>query len=296
MTSPRLRLDQWLVSQGHFPSREAARAAILAGLVTVNGRVGSKAGQTVPPGAVVSVRAGSRFVSRGGDKLAGALAALAVDASGRVALDAGSSTGGFVDCLLQGGAKHVIAVDVGYGQLAWRLRQDPRVTVMERQNLRYLSPEQLAAKLPPGIGQPDLATLDLSFIGLDKVYPAVWRLLGPGGLVLALVKPQFEAGPGQVDRRGVIRRPAQHLAVLAATTGAAQAAGFAVLGVVPSPLLGPEGNIEFFLLLRRAGAGGASTEGEPRPLEKIGLGELSGEDLRRSIERAVAAAWSHLGA
>jgi 23S rRNA (cytidine1920-2'-O)/16S rRNA (cytidine1409-2'-O)-methyltransferase len=296
LTGARTRLDQWLVALGLFPSREQARAAILAGRVTVNGKVSDKAGEAVPPGAEVAVDSGPKYVGRGGDKLAGALAALDVDVTGLVALDAGAATGGFVDCLLQHGAAHVIAVDVGYGQLAWRLRQDRRVTVVERQNLRHLTPELLASLLAPGLRWPELVTLDLSFIGLDKVFAPVRRLLRPGGRVLALVKPQFEVGPGQVGKRGVVRRPAQHVEALRSTTAAALANGYAVEGMTHSPLRGPEGNIEFFLLLRAVYAGHAAPKGEPGELEKIGPSELRGEDLRQSIEQVVAAAWRLLEA
>jgi 23S rRNA (cytidine1920-2'-O)/16S rRNA (cytidine1409-2'-O)-methyltransferase len=299
----RQRLDQWLVQSGDFVSREKARAAVLAGQVSVDGRTVTKAGAAVDPGAQVVVASGPRFVSRGGDKLAGALADLSVEVEGLVALDAGAATGGFADCLLQHGARHVIAVDVGYGQLAWALRQDPRVTVIERQNLRYLTPELLGQRLPTGVGYPEFVTLDLSFIGLDKVYPAVHRLLPQGGRVLALVKPQFEVGPQHVGKRGVVRQPALHVAAVFQAARGAQAAGFRVDGVTYSHLKGPEGNIEYFLLLTALTAGQGLVQGERRQLEKTGQddeddaeAEAAAEALRQEIDRVVEAAWAALGA
>ena len=230
------RLDLALVERGMAGSREQARARILAGDVTVGGQLATKPGALVPGDAAVTLRATAAFVSRGGVKLAHALDRFAVDAAGWIALDAGASTGGFTDCLLQRGARRVYAVDVGYGQLDWRLRQDPRVVVMERVNLRQL------AALPEPI---DLATLDLSFISLRLVLEPVRRLLRPNGQVLALVKPQFEAGRGQVGRGGVVRDPAVHAAVLRDLLTWATAHGFAVRGLTASPIRGPAGNVEF---------------------------------------------------
>jgi len=288
------RLDQWLVDSGEFATREKARAAILAGEVLVDGRPVTKAGAVVRLESDVVVRGRPRYVGRGGDKLAGALADLAIDPSGTVALDAGAATGGFVDCLLQHGAAHVIAVDVGYGQLAWSLRQDPRVTVVERQNLRYLTPEHLSSLLPPGIPLPQLVTLDLSFIGLDKVYPAVLRLLNGGeGRVLALVKPQFEVGRENVGKRGVVRRPELQVEAILATARSARAAGFRVERLTYSKLAGPEGNIEYFLLLAADRGGLAPDSTERRHLAKPGLDEAELGELTRQV---VAAAWQALGA
>jgi 23S rRNA (cytidine1920-2'-O)/16S rRNA (cytidine1409-2'-O)-methyltransferase len=231
-----------LVERGLAASREQARARILAGDVLVDGQVAAKPGVLVADAAALEVRAAPTFVSRGGEKLAHALARFGIQVAGRVALDAGASTGGFTDCLLQRGARRVYAVDVGYGQLDWRLRQDPRVVVMERTNLRQL------AALPEPI---DLATLDLSFISLRLVLEAVRQLLQPAGEVVALVKPQFEAGRGQVGRGGVVRDPAIHRAVLDEVLGWAQAHGFGVRGLTASPLRGPAGNVEFLAHLAK---------------------------------------------
>lgn len=235
------RLDLMLVERGLFPSREKARAAIMAGEVLVEGKKVTKPGTMVPINAQLKV-AGSPcpYVSRGGLKLQHALEVFPVNPRGKVALDAGASTGGFTDCLLKHGAVRVHAVDVGYGQLDWSLRQDPRVVVHERVNVRYLTPDILGELV-------DLATLDLSFISLNKVWGAVARCLKPQGQVLALVKPQFEAGPEKVGKRGVVRDPEVHRQVLQEVVQGARAQGFGVHGLTFSPLLGPEGNREFFL-------------------------------------------------
>ncbi len=246
----RERLDLALVARGLAASREQARARILAGDVVVDGRAATKPGALVDERAALEVRAAPPFVSRGGEKLAHALARFGVRVADRVALDAGASTGGFTDCLLQQGARRVYAVDVGYGQLDWRLRQDPRVVVMERTNLRQLE------ALPEPI---DLATLDLSFISLRLVLGTVWRLLRPAGEVVALVKPQFEAGRGQVGRGGVVRDPAVHRAVLEQVLSWAAAHGFAPRGLTASPLRGPAGNIEFLVHLLKRETGSAET-------------------------------------
>ncbi len=241
----RPRLDNWLVEQGLFSSRERARRAVMAGCVYVDGQRADKPGMAIRPGALVEVRGDPiPYVSRGGLKLAGALDDFGLTVTGLVCLDAGASTGGFTDCLLQRGAARVYAVDVGYGQLAWSLRNDPRVIVMERTNIRHLQPEQ--------VGEPiDLATVDVSFISLSKVFPTISRLLRPGGCLVALVKPQFEAGPERVGKGGVVRDPDVHLDCLHGVSQAAVACGLQLLDVTVSPLRGPEGNIEFFLLARR---------------------------------------------
>ena len=244
--SRRERLDLALVERGLAASREQARARILAGDVVVDGQVAAKPGVLIVGSAVLEVRAAPAFVSRGGEKLAHALARFGVAVADRVALDAGASTGGFTDCLLQRGARRVYAIDVGYGQLDWRLRQNPRVVVMERTNLRQLG------ALPEPV---DLATLDLSFISLRLVLEVVRRLLQPSGEVVALVKPQFEAGRGQVGRGGVVRDPAVHRAVLAEVLGWAGSHGFGVRGLTASPLRGPAGNVEFLAHLARQDAG-----------------------------------------
>ncbi len=257
----RVRLDRLLVERGLSPSRERARGVILAGQVFVGGRRVDKAGALVDPGVEVEVRSDPiPYVSRGGVKLAAALDAFGVDPAGRVCLDAGASTGGFTDCLLRRGARLVYAVDVGYGQLAWTLRQDPRVVAIERCNVRHLDWPGLrrraaAAGGRPDPARPDLATIDVSFISLEKVLPAVSRLLAPPGTVVALVKPQFEVGRGRVGRGGVVRDPALHREVLERVCAAAVRLGYRVRDVAASPLLGPEGNREFLAHLELAPPG-----------------------------------------
>ncbi len=241
----RVRLDTLLLDRGLVESREKARAAILAGEVFVNGQRAMKAGQPVDAAAELRLTTRQRFASRGGEKLEHALAAFRLDVEGAVALDGGASTGGFTDCLLQHGAARVYGVDVGYGQLDYRLRRDPRVVVMERINLRDLPP------LPEVV---DLATVDVAFISLTAVLPAVVRALRPGGLIVALVKPQFEAGRRDVGRGGVVRDPQVHAAVIGRVATWAVNAGLRVRDLAASPLLGPAGNREFFLLLQTPAA------------------------------------------
>ena len=239
----RRRIDVELVSRGLASSREQARAAILAGRVTVGGAAVTKAGALVDVSAEISVTEAPRFVSRGGIKLAHALDTFGLDPTGAEAVDVGASTGGFTDCLLQRGAARVTAVDVGYGQLAWRLRSDPRVTVRERTNVRDAD-----------LGGPyDLATVDVSFIGLAKVLPAVLRRLKESGSVLALVKPQFEAGKGRVGKKGVVRDPVVHQEVLESVVAFITEHGWVVRGLAWSPITGPEGNIEFWVWLAPSG-------------------------------------------
>lgn len=216
---------------------------ILAGDVSVGGRTVTRPATPVTEDAEVAVAAPPRFVSRGGEKLDHALEAFGLDVRGAIALDVGASTGGFTDCLLQRGAAHVYAVDVGYGQLDYRLRADPRVTVVERTNIRYLE------ALPGGV-RADLATIDVSFISLTKVLEPVARLLRPGSPVVALVKPQFEARREEVRRGGVVRDPQVHAAVLGRVAAWAVERGFRVRGLTASPVRGPAGNREFFLLFR----------------------------------------------
>jgi 23S rRNA (cytidine1920-2'-O)/16S rRNA (cytidine1409-2'-O)-methyltransferase len=241
----RVRLDRLLVDRGLVPSRERAQRLILAGSVLVDERLVTKPGVLVAADARLRLRAPpSPYVSRGGEKLAGALDAFGLDVRGRVALDVGASTGGFTDCLLRRGARRVIAVDVGYGQLAWSLRQDPRVVVLERINARHLA----AVALPE---TPDLATIDVAFISLALVLPAVAAVLAPGAPVVALVKPQFEVGRGQVGKGGVVRDPGLRAAAVAKVRAAAAAAGLCVGGEAESVLPGPKGNREVFLLLAK---------------------------------------------
>lgn len=244
----KVRLDLLLVERGLAPSREQARRWILAGEVRVEGRVADKPGHLVPRGAQVEVQATPKYVSRGGLKLEAALRRFPVPVQGAVAADFGASTGGFTDCLLQAGASRVYALDVGYGQLAWTLRQDPRVVVMERTNVRYLE------ALPEPV---DLVTVDVSFISLRLVLPAAYRVLKPVGHVIALIKPQFEAGPQQVGKGGVVRDRRVHRQVLREVLRAAQDVGFVPLGLIPSPLRGPAGNVEFLAHLAKGWEGPA---------------------------------------
>jgi 23S rRNA (cytidine1920-2'-O)/16S rRNA (cytidine1409-2'-O)-methyltransferase len=242
----RTRLDVALVARGLVPSREQAARLILAGAVLVGGRPAGKPGSPVGSDVDIALRRAPAFVSRGGDKLAHALRALSVDPGNQVCLDVGASTGGFTHCLLRHGAVRVYAVDVGAGQLDAGLRSDPRVVVMERVNARTLA----AGSLPE---RPRLATVDVSFISLTKILPALRQVLAPEGEVLALVKPQFEVGRGQVGKGGVVRDRAQHRAVLAQVARFAILAGWHVRGVTASPLKGPKGNREFFLHLALGG-------------------------------------------
>ncbi len=253
----RNRLDTLLVEQGHFPSRQQAQRAIMAGLVYVDGRRVDKPGTMVAGSASIEVR-GKPFpyVSRGGLKLERALDVFGVDVRDLVAADVGASTGGFTDCLLQRGARRVYAIDVGVAQLDWRLRTDDRVVVMEGVNARYLRPEDLPERV-------HVAVIDVSFISLAKVLPAVRGILQPDGRVIALVKPQFEAGRDKVGRRGVVREPAVHEEVLLAVLAALGPLGLAPRGLTWSPIRGPEGNIEYLLLAHAApetGSGGAAQE------------------------------------
>ena len=241
------RLDQWLVSQGRAETRSAAQAAIMAGLVTVDGQLADKPGRRLAAGAVVEVRSPHEsYASRGGVKLARALEVFGVDVRGKVAVDLGASTGGFTDCLLRAGASRVYAVDVGRGQLAGRLRNDPRVVCLEGVNARYLTADRVG-------GRGDVVTIDLAFISLRLVWRPVAGVVSERGSVIALVKPQFEAGRAQVRHGGVVRDPNVHRSVLGAVVEAARAAGLGAIGVTASPITGPAGNIEFFVHLTPGG-------------------------------------------
>jgi len=250
ITVKKKRLDVLLVERGLVESRERGKRLIMAGEVLVDGQVMDKPGMQVAGGADVRLRAKPPYVSRGGLKLEAALDSFAVQVAGAVAADVGASTGGFTDCLLQRGASKVYAIDVGYGQLAWRLRQHPRVVVMERVNVRYLE------SLPEPI---DLATVDVSFISLELVLPSVTGWLKPVGDIIALIKPQFEAGRAEVGRGGVVKDPEVHRAVLGKILGWALDHGLAVRGLIVSPLKGPAGNVEFLAHLSK-GRGEASIE------------------------------------
>jgi 23S rRNA (cytidine1920-2'-O)/16S rRNA (cytidine1409-2'-O)-methyltransferase len=246
----RTRVDALLVMRGLTESRAKGAAAILAGEVYVNGARAAKAGQLVAPDAVVEIRPRHRrFVGRGGEKLEHALSTFGLQVEGMTVVDVGASTGGFTDCLLQHGASRVVAVDVGTGQLDWRLRADPRVVSLERRDIRDVTPGDLG-------GAADLATVDVAFISLTKVLAVVASLLRPDGSLIVLVKPQFEAGP-KLARRGVVRDAGVHREVLTRVLAHAQAVGLLPVAVTYSPLAGPEGNLEFFLHLRRGGRAAA---------------------------------------
>lgn len=233
------RLDVLLFEKGLCPSRERAKTAIMAGIVYIDGQKAGKAGDMVDETAALTVRDnGKSFVSRGGHKIEKALDYFAIDPAGLVVMDVGASTGGFTDCLLRRGAVKVYSIDVGYGQLAWSLRTDPRVKCMERTNIRHVTPDLLEET-------PSLAVIDVSFISLGLVLPVVAGLLSDDGRVACLIKPQFEAGKGRVGKKGVVREPEIHEDVLRAFVENAHKAGFQVLGLTFSPIKGPEGNIEF---------------------------------------------------
>ncbi len=240
MTGSKRRLDILLQQTGFFESRSRAGAAVLAGQVKVNGRRADKPGLKYDPGVKIEVTSPPPYVSRGGYKLEKAIKAFGTNLNGKVVLDIGASTGGFTDCALQNGAAMVYAVDVGYGQLAWKLRNDPRVVVMERTNARRISPGSLDPR-------PDFVTIDVSFISLDKILPRVAALAATGAEGIALVKPQFEAGRDKVGKKGVVRSPEVHQQVLEKVFGSMSAAGWGVLGLDFSPVRGPEGNIEYLL-------------------------------------------------
>jgi 23S rRNA (cytidine1920-2'-O)/16S rRNA (cytidine1409-2'-O)-methyltransferase len=237
------RLDVLLVSKGLIATRERAKSTIMAGLVTVDGQRIDKAGTAVSAVADIKVLGDSiGYVSRGGLKLEKGLKTFKLDLNGKVMADIGASTGGFTDCALQNGASRVYAIDVGYGQLAWSLRTDARVINMERTNIRSILPEH--------IGEPlDFVSVDVAFISLTKVLPTIRTLLAPDGLVIALIKPQFEAGREKVGKKGVVKDPQVHREVIAKITAAAREIGFTPQGLSFSPVKGPEGNIEYLIYL-----------------------------------------------
>ncbi|MBN1474665.1 MAG: TlyA family RNA methyltransferase [Syntrophaceae bacterium] len=245
MSAEKIRLDKLLVERGITPTREKARALILARAVKINERYPDKAGTLVAADAQVEIKGDDNpYVSRGGLKLKGALDEFNLDVRGMVALDVGASTGGFTDCLLQYGARKVYALDVGYGQLAWKLRQDKRVCVIERQNVRYYNGQHLQEK-------PDLATIDVSFISLKIVLPTVVKLISEKGIILALIKPQFEAGRSEVGKNGLVKDPVIHERVIKEIEDFSRALNLSIEGTRASSLLGPAGNKEFFILLRK---------------------------------------------
>ncbi len=244
-----IRLDQALVERGLCESRERAKRAIIAGLVRINAQSAHKPSDSVKPGDQLTLDADEKYVSRGGHKLEHALRHFQLDVAGLTALDLGASTGGFTDCLLQHGAAKVFAVDVGRGQFAWKLRHDPRVVVMEKTNARHLT----AAQFPQPYTPADLAVIDCSFISLRNILPAAIALLRPNGRIVALIKPQFEAGKAEADKgRGVISDPSVHERVLNEVREFVRAQpGLRWQGVVESPLLGPAGNKEFLALIEK---------------------------------------------
>lgn len=239
------RLDVLLVERGLAETRQKAQATIMSGIVFVNGQRADKAGAPIAEDAEVEVRGSALpYVSRGGLKLKKAMRTFSISLNKSICADIGASTGGFTDCMLQNGAQKVYAVDVGYGQLDWKLRNDPRVVCLERTNARYLTHEQIPEEL-------DFASIDVSFISLSLILPAVNGLLKEGGYVVCLVKPQFEAGREKVGKKGVVRDPAVHLEVLEHFLGHARTSGFGVLDLTFSPIRGPEGNIEYLGYLEK---------------------------------------------
>ena len=241
----RERLDKLLVDKGLVQSRERAKAIILAGMVMVGDRVVDKAGTLVNPESQIRVKGSDHpYVSRGGLKLEEALHGFQLDPKGKVAMDIGASTGGFTDCLLQKGAKRVYAVDVGYGQLAWRLRNDPRVVSLERKNIRYLKAQEIGQKV-------DLVVIDTSFISVKKFLPNVVPMVREGGEIVVLLKPQFEVGKGEVGKGGVVRDKRKHQLVLDRISRFSESIGLKVKGSMESPLLGSKGNKEFFIHLEK---------------------------------------------
>jgi 23S rRNA (cytidine1920-2'-O)/16S rRNA (cytidine1409-2'-O)-methyltransferase len=243
---PKQRLDRLLVDLNLCPSRQLAQRWIQAGEVRVNGQVVDKPGTEIRPDEIVEVEAKPPYVSRGGEKLAKALAAFAIEVGDRICLDGGISTGGFTDCLLQAGAKLVYGVDVGYGQVDWKIRTDLRVLLKERTNLRHLTPEQLYAEDSP---RPDFGVVDVSFISLTKILPALWQLLLPPREVILLVKPQFEVGRERVGKKGVVRDAGDRSQAIIQVVQCAETLGWCYRNVTWSPITGPSGNVEYLLWL-----------------------------------------------
>ena len=239
------RLDVLLVKRGLAPSREKAKTMIMEGNVFVNNNREDKAGSTFAEDAPIEIHGNTlKYVSRGGLKLEKAMTHFSISLDGMVCMDIGASTGGFTDCMLQNGAKKVYSVDVGHGQLAWKLRQDERVVCMEKTNFRYLTRNQIADDL-------DFASVDVSFISLTKILLPAWRLLKCGGQMVCLIKPQFEAGREKVGKKGVVRDPAVHREVIAKVMDFAALLHFSVLGLTWSPIKGPEGNIEYLIFIQK---------------------------------------------
>ncbi|WP_147802864.1 TlyA family RNA methyltransferase [Alkalicoccus halolimnae] len=258
------RIDILLVEKGLIETREKAKRTIMAGLVLANGERVDKAGAKVPVEAEITLKGNVLpYVSRGGLKLKRAIEIFALSLSGKIVLDIGASTGGFTDCALQHGARLVYALDVGYNQLAWKMRQHEQVIVMERTNFRYCTPEDFSS------GAPEFVTIDVSFISLRLILPVVKEVLSEGGEVSALIKPQFEAGRDDVGRKGIVRDPEVHKRVLQDMLLFSEKTGFAVKNIIPSPIRGGEGNIEFLMYL--------TTDGES---------EFAQDDIKQAVKEA----------
>ncbi len=287
------RLDVLLVKRNLAPSREKAKALIMAGNVFVNQQREDKAGATFDEHVQIEVHGNTlRYVSRGGLKLEKAMQQFAITLEGAVCMDIGASTGGFTDCMLQSGASKVYAVDVGYGQFAWKLRQDERVVCMEKTNIRYVTPEQ--------IGEPlDFASVDVSFISLTKVLQPARELLKEGAEMVCLIKPQFEAGRDKVGKKGVVRDPKVHKEVIEQVVSFAESIGFCVLHLDFSPIKGPEGNIEYLMHIKKMAASSELVD-EQEEAQKVELQEEAQEkdaqrmDIEKDIAAVVAAAHAKL--
>ena len=276
------RLDVLLVEQGLADSREKAKAIIMSGIVYVENEKEDKAGSTFEETSRIEVRGKTLpYVSRGGLKLEKAMKSFPITLEGSICMDVGASTGGFTDCMLQSGAKTVFAVDVGHGQLDWKLRNDPRVVCMEKTNIRYVTKEQIDGT------ELDFASIDVSFISLTKVLPPVYDMLRDGGEVVALIKPQFEAGREKVGKKGVVRDKSVHEEVIVKILDYAPTLGFQVLGLTYSPVKGPEGNIEYLVWLRKGGNAPADgTEAEQLTGDESGTPDIS---AKRVVEESHAA-------
>lgn len=262
------RLDVLLVSRGFAPSREKAKAMIMEGNVFVENEREDKAGTTFDVEAAIEIRGNTlKYVSRGGLKLEKAMTHFGIALDGKICMDIGASTGGFTDCMLQSGAKKVYAVDVGYGQFAWKLRQDPRVVCMEKTNIRYVTPENIGDAL-------DFASVDVSFISLTKVLGPARELLRDGGEMVCLIKPQFEAGREKVGKKGVVRDRAVHEEVIAKVVDFAVEQRFFVRDLEYSPIKGPEGNIEYLVYIKKADTGGCDESVDIRAVVEAAHGEL----------------------
>ena len=277
---PKTRLDVLLTERGLAPSRERAKALVMAGIVYAGGVKIEKAGDMVASDAVIEVRGEDiPYVSRGGLKLQKAITAHNLDLTGAVCADIGASTGGFTDCMLQHGARRVYAVDVGYGQLAWKLRTDERVVNLERTNIRYVTEEQIPEPL-------DFGSIDVSFISLTLVLPVLYRLLRDGGEGVCLVKPQFEAGKGKVGKKGVVREPEIHLEVLKKIFAFCGEIGFCVKGIHFSPIKGPEGNIEYLFYFKKSPEPSAFTDSELAALVEASHQALDRKDGKEHAAEA----------